>query len=279
MKKSLLICLAVLLINQLRAADYYWVGGAGNWSDLNHWRLGSSGGSIPSIVPSAADNVFFDASSGFTAASKTVTLNANGFCNNMTWSNVSNSPLFVASSSTFTIQLSGSLSLSPTTTYQAIFAFKGSAPATITTNGTVLGQFGVEIDKPGSSLTVTDSLIVPSAVTSAGTNGLTFTSGTFDITGKKVKVYNFMSDNNNVRVLNMENADLTAYSGPNSGFAYTGANKTLNAAGSTLLTFGYRVDGGTYNKVTGTSGTGPNAYIINNTTFSSITFLPATPGK
>jgi hypothetical protein len=279
MKPCVLAILCILFTFQSRAADYYWVGGAGNWSDLNHWRLGSSSGAIPSIVPSSGDNVFFDAGSGFTAVSKTVTLNANGFCNNMTWSNVPNSPLFVASSSTFTVQLSGSLSLSPTTTYQAIFAFKGATPATITTNGTVLGQFGMEIDKPGSSLTVTDSLIVPSAVTTAGTNGLTFTAGTFDITGKKVKVYNFISDNNNVRTLQMANADVTANSGSNSGFSYTGANKTLNAAGSTLLTFGYRVDGGTYNKVIGTSGTGPNAYIINNTTFSSLTFLPAVPGS
>lgn len=281
MKKHFLLLVLTLLVFQAHAANYYWVGGGGNWSDLNHWRLGSSAGPIPSIVPATGDNVFFDANSGFgtTTPTKTVTLNANGFCNNMTWSNVPNSPLFVTSSPTFTVQLSGNLSLSPTTTYQAIFAFKGSAPATITTNGTVLGQFGIEIDKPGSSLTVTDSLIVPSAVTTAGTNGLTFTAGTFDITGKKVKVYLFSSSNNNVRALQMANADLTVSSGGNSLYQYTGANKTLNAAGSTLLAFGYRADGGTYNKVIATSGTGPNSYIINNTTFSSFTFLPAVAGS
>jgi hypothetical protein len=273
--KNILFILAILCASQLRAADYYWVGGSGNWSDLNHWRLGSSGGSIPSIVPSSGDNVIFDAGSGFTAGSKTVTLNANGFCNHMTWDNVPNSPSFIAGSATFTVQLSGNLSLSPTTTYQAIFAFKGATAATISTNGTVLGQFGMEVDKPGSSLTVTDSLIVPSAVTTAGTNGLIFTSGTFDITGKKVRVYNFLSDNNNVRSLEMANANLTTNSGTSSAYHYTGTGKTLNASGSTLVAFGYWADGGTYNKVTSTSGSGPNTIIINNTTFSSLTFSGA----
>lgn len=272
MKRNLLI-LTLLFSCQLWAADYYWVGGGGNWSDLNHWRLGSSAGSIPSIVPSSGDNVFFDANSGFTAGNKTVTLDANGFCNNMTWGNVANSPQFYTANVAFTVQISGSLSLSPTTTYYVIMAFKGAAPATLTTNGTVLGQFGVEIDKPGSSLTVTDSLIVPSTVNN-GPNLILFTSGTFNIANKKVTVYSFSSDNNNVRTLEMTNANLTVNSGSNSGYHYTGTGKTLNAAGSTLTAFGYWADGGTYNKVTVTSGNGPNTIRVNNSTYSSLTFTP-----
>jgi trimeric autotransporter adhesin len=276
MKKCLLIILSCITLCQLQAADYYWVGGTGNWSDLNHWRLGSSAGSIPSIVPSAADNVFFDNNSGFTAASKIVTLNANGFCNNMTWGNVANSPTFITTSAAFKVQVSGNLSLSPTTTYQVIIVFTGATPATLTTNGTVTGQFGIEIDKPGSSLTVTDSLIVPSAVTTAGTNGLTFTAGTFDITGKKMKVYQFVSSNDNVRVLQMANADLNITSSPGtSTFVYTGLGKTLNAAGSTVYTGGFRADGGSYNKVTATNASGPTLIMISNTTFNSLTFSPA----
>jgi hypothetical protein len=272
--RQILLVVFALLTFQLHAADYYWVGGSGNWSDLNHWHLGSSGGPIPSIVPSAGDNVFFDANSGFTAVSKTVTLNANGACNNMTWGSVANSPLFVTTAFTITVQVSGNLVLNPTTTYQAIFAFKGATAATLTTNGIVTGQFGMEIDKPGSSLTVTDSLIVPSAVTTAGTNGITFTSGTFDITGKKMTVYSFVSDNNNVRTLEMANANLTVNSGTSSSYHYSGLNKTLNAVGSTINTGAILVDGGTYNKVTATVAAGPNTIIINNTTFKTLIFSP-----
>lgn len=270
MKKCLLI-LSVLITCQLYAADYYWVGGAGNWSDLNHWRLGSSAGSIPSIVPSSADNVFFDANSNFTAGNKTVTLDGNGFCNNMTWGAVTNSPSFTTANAAFIVQLSGSLLLSPTTTYTAIFAFKGATAATLKTNGTVLGEFGMEIDKPGSSLTVIDSLVVPAVTNTLNTNQVTLTAGTFNATGKKVVVYHFFTNNNNVRTLDMANTNFTA----NLAFQFYGLNKTLNAAGSTLKSYYYYTDGGTFNKVTVTSAVGPNVIVINNSTFSALTFSPA----
>ncbi|HYE54487.1 MAG TPA: hypothetical protein VD996_06570, partial [Chitinophagaceae bacterium] len=80
MKKCLLFILSLITVCQLRAADYYWVGGTGNWNDLNHWRLDSSTGAIPSIVPSSSDNVFFGSYSGL-GSSRKITVNANAFCN------------------------------------------------------------------------------------------------------------------------------------------------------------------------------------------------------
>lgn len=272
MKKIVLI-LAVLFTGQLFAADYYWVGGAGNWSDLNHWRLGSSVGSIPSIVPSSADNVFFDGGSGFgaTPATSTVTVNANSFCNNMTWGAVANTPRLVASSAAFTIQASGNVVLSPVTTYNVFFRFQGATPATLTTNGNVLGEFGMEIDKAGSSLTLTDDLVVPANTSVVSTNVVYLTAGTFDATGKTVNVYQFISENSNVRTFEMTNGNVTA----RLSYRFTGVNKTLNAAGSTLVAYTFVNNGGTYNKVTAYNATGPNTILINNTTFKSLTFSPA----
>jgi hypothetical protein len=45
-------------------ADRYWVGGTGTWSSSNttNWSA-SSGGAGGASVPTAADNVFFDAGS------------------------------------------------------------------------------------------------------------------------------------------------------------------------------------------------------------------------
>jgi len=55
-------------------ADRYWVGNGGNWSDnTNHWSA-SSGGAAGASLPTAADNVFFDAASF--SASSTVTLDS-----------------------------------------------------------------------------------------------------------------------------------------------------------------------------------------------------------
>ncbi len=74
MKKILFILFTLSLLNtQLFSADYYWIGGDGNWSDINHWAT-SSGGAINHIqTPTANDNVFFDANSS--TSNFTVTLN------------------------------------------------------------------------------------------------------------------------------------------------------------------------------------------------------------
>lgn len=46
------------------AADYYWVGGSGAWSDTLHWS-GTSGGLVNlSAIPSDTDNVIIDVNSG-----------------------------------------------------------------------------------------------------------------------------------------------------------------------------------------------------------------------
>lgn len=52
-------------------ADYYWVGGSGNWSDLNHWVTVSGGSISHTILPSTRDNVFFDENS-FSVENETV---------------------------------------------------------------------------------------------------------------------------------------------------------------------------------------------------------------
>jgi hypothetical protein len=46
-------------------ATYYWVGGAGNWSDFaNHWAYSSGGAPIATAVPSSTIDVVFDFNSG-----------------------------------------------------------------------------------------------------------------------------------------------------------------------------------------------------------------------
>jgi len=265
MRKTLLFLLLLLTMQQqqLFAADYYWVGGTGNWSDINHWVTVSGGGTNHSIVPSAGDNVIFDANSGFTTASRTVTLDANGFCNNMTWGNVTNNPIFTrTTSSSYTVQVWNNLALSPTVNYTAQFVFRGSNTGTLTTNGRVLGTLGFEIDKAGASLQVVDSFI-------STLGNITLTDGALDITGKKMNIRSFTSNNTNTRALQMNNADINA----SYNWDYRGTNKTLNATGS-VLTVGVYIftDGGTYNKVS-SNGLDNNNFGIDNTTFSHLTFI------
>jgi hypothetical protein len=65
------------------AQTYYWVGGAGNWTDMSHWAdcSGCAGGAFVQ-VPQSTNDVVIDAGSGFSAVpianNRTITLNTGG---------------------------------------------------------------------------------------------------------------------------------------------------------------------------------------------------------
>ena len=70
---------------QLKNMDvFYWIGGTGNWNDINHWSF-TSGGAPSGCLPTAADDVIFDQNS-FTAANQEVVINIqNAFCHSFDW--------------------------------------------------------------------------------------------------------------------------------------------------------------------------------------------------
>lgn len=80
------------------AADYYWVGGSGNWNELNHWSTTSGGSVHPAILPDSTDNVFFDVNS-FDAGGQRVSLSGSAICSQMNWTGVTNYPTFENTSS------------------------------------------------------------------------------------------------------------------------------------------------------------------------------------
>lgn len=84
--KQIVLIISLLSFLMVSAEDYYWVGGQGSWSNLNHWRTLS--GQIPSEVPDDADNVIFNGSS-FLAAYDTVFITTgNPVCYNMIWQDI-----------------------------------------------------------------------------------------------------------------------------------------------------------------------------------------------
>lgn len=62
-----------VVFNQPFGKTFYWVGGAGNWSDESHWSF-ASGGSRANCIPSRIDNVIFDANS-FINPTNTISIN------------------------------------------------------------------------------------------------------------------------------------------------------------------------------------------------------------
>ena len=275
MKKTALFFLLVLTSFRAGAADYYWVGGGGSWSDLNHWRLGSSVGSLPSIVPSASDNVFFTSASGFgaTVPTRTVSLDANGFCNNMTWDlTVPNNPIFSRSIATYKLEVWNNLSLAPNVNYQQSFVFKGGNTSSFTTNGIVDGVFAFDIDKAGGTLNLVDSFV---STSSNINNNIILTAGTFNAAGKVIRAYQFNSNNSNLRVLNITGTTL-AFSNQ---WNFRGINKTLTAAGSLLTAnSALLIDGGTYNEVA-CNGIFDGDMLVSNAVISKLTYTNVFTGS
>jgi len=76
MKAVVLIFSFVLTSLFAFSADYFWVGGHGNWSDLGHWATTSGGAVFQSQLPGSSDDVYFDSNS-FTGLGQTVTLDLN----------------------------------------------------------------------------------------------------------------------------------------------------------------------------------------------------------
>ena len=75
----------------------YWVGGSGDWYDSMHWSS-TTGGTPGSCVPTAGDDVFFDANS-FTTSGGNVNINIdNVYCRSMDWTGAKGNPVFSGSS-------------------------------------------------------------------------------------------------------------------------------------------------------------------------------------
>jgi hypothetical protein len=130
------LLLSVFLLGKAHAADYYWVGGTGNWSDYgNHWATTSGGNIFHTAIPSINDNVYFDANS-FTSPGQSVTFdNTFIYCNNMDWTGVTNNPSVNGLVSKLNVQ--GSLTLVSGMTWSVKrIDFAGNGPAQqITTSG------------------------------------------------------------------------------------------------------------------------------------------------
>lgn len=72
--------------------DYFWVGGTGNWSDLNHWATTSGGSTFYGELPTRYDNVIFDANS-FGADDEVVTVDVQALCHDINWTGITNDVL------------------------------------------------------------------------------------------------------------------------------------------------------------------------------------------
>lgn len=95
----------------LVADDYYWVGGQGNWSDLNHWKL--ENGQTPNEVPDANDNVIFNENSFNFKFDTVFIFTGNPTCKSMIWENLVDTVFLFGGINTVSFDIFGSVTMHP----------------------------------------------------------------------------------------------------------------------------------------------------------------------
>ncbi len=175
--RHIALLLLLSLGGSVRAADYYWVNGTGNWSDYaHHWATSSGGAVYYTKIPDFNDNVHFDTLS-FTATNQTVVLDRTFiYCQDMDWTGARFSPILDCTIPQ-RCDVYGSLVLKPQLTVT-----KGRFHLLSTGTGNTIATYGLQLD----------SLIVEGA---GGTFSL---QSTLNATNLFFNDVNLISNNNTI---------------------------------------------------------------------------------
>lgn len=160
---KLLICAIFSFVTTfLHAADYYWVGGSGNWSDYSHhWATTSGGNTFQTRIPLSIDNVFFDEAS-FTGTGQTVTVDiATAQALSMSWTGVKNAPTFTGAADK-TLKLFGSLTFVPgmTSNFAGVVYFAATTKGQTITSAGQAFQNEIYFQGAGGEWTLQDDFTV-----------------------------------------------------------------------------------------------------------------------
>jgi hypothetical protein len=242
-------------------ADRYWVLGTGTWdaTSTTNWSA-TSGGTGGASVPTASDNVFFDANSNVLATAFTVTMaNSPRVCNDFTASGLDGAMTLAGTSIGLTV--SGSLTFQATNftrTYDGTTTFNATTTGkTVTTNGVGLGvnvvfngigggwSLGSALSCSGLTLTngtlnlagYTTTLAIRLS-TATGTKNLTFNGSTLVISGASTSTFNNIQPTNftttagtGIGTISLTASGAKTFVGGGSTF-----NCTLNQGGAGALT-------------------------------------------
>lgn len=167
-------------------ADRYWVGGSANWDATAgiKWAA-TSGGAGGETVPTAADDVYFDAASGAT----TVTVSATASCRNLTFTGFTGT---FAGTAALSIAGSAVLAATMTRTYTGAITFTATTAQTITSGGVALDS-ALTFNGVAGSWALQDALVAGSTRTITLTNGtlnlnnFTATAGFFNALNTNIK--------------------------------------------------------------------------------------------
>lgn len=247
-------------------ASRYWVGGSATWDGTagTKWAT-TSGGAGGAAVPTAADDVFFDAASGVVtvsvaAATVALSINCTGFTGTL--------------SGAGTVTVSGSVTIVAGMTVSGVFNWVINGTGTFTSGGKSFSSFTVS----GSGITVT----LGSALSLSGT--LTITQGTLNTSASNYSITcdRMNSINSNVRGLTLNASTVTCtgttqpwYISASGTFTLSAGTSTINITG--IQTTDFLGGGQTYNNVTFTNTNSSQIYGPN--TFNTLTFPSPSSGS
>lgn len=213
-------------------ANRYWVGGTASWDATagTKWAT-TSGGAGGSAVPTAADDVFLDASSG----AVTVTVSGTRVCRSFTCTGFTgtltgtSTPVLTigdASGGAMTLVSGMTVTTMPLVNFVST-SNNGGAGWGITTAGKTVQ--GMTFDGVGGKWVFQD------AVFSGGS--LTLTNGTLDSNSQTLRFYSVSSNNSNTRSLTLGSSSVTV-SGNLGGTVWnfaTTTGLTFSGASSTII--------------------------------------------
>jgi hypothetical protein len=236
-------------------SGYYWVGGSGNWSDLNHWATSSGGSTKQVALPTQFSNVYFDANS-FQSANRIVNIDiADPRCLNMSWSSSLFNPTLAGTSSDLNIYGSLVMIAGMNQNFNGNFNFKATGPG-FTINTASKALHNANFDGPGGGWTLANSF--------KANNEVNLISGTLLTNSKDIeaKYFNVLTANSKALTLGGSQVKLI--------------NGGWNAADISGLVFQPQIS---KIIITGTGGnsdfTGAGLY-YNNVTFTTPTTLSST---
>ncbi|MBK9147029.1 MAG: hypothetical protein IPM12_04305 [Flavobacteriales bacterium] len=215
-------------INTPASQTLYWVGNSGNWTDPLHWST-TSGGNSSNCIPSIYDNVVFDSNS-FTGAGQSVTVNAQAYCRNMTWTAGLPNPT-LAGNQPLDIYGSYTLTQSMNLTHTGLVTFKSnSGNSTITTAGKIV-RSSITFNGIGGAWTLQDSLVTYNTGTT-----ITLTSGALNTNSQYVFANQLYSAGSGVRALSLGSSTLvlTSTSSTYDAWQLSASNMSFSA-GSSLI--------------------------------------------
>ena len=186
MKRFPILLFCLFLFQNLFAADYYWVGGNGNWTDYSHhWATTSGGNVYHPQIPGPLDNVIIDNKS--LSGKTTITLDQTiETCNDMTISITTDTISFQETALNPKLSIYGSLTLNSRSKFSntiQLFFEASTGTKYIAQRGASLPCY--LIFNNSASWQVVDSLNVES---------IEIKKGNFDASNKKIKTLFFLKN-------------------------------------------------------------------------------------